>query len=211
MKDYRKIYERYYECSLLHGIDIHHIDGDHSNNDPLNLQPVSLEEHYNIHKEQKEYYAAYLIGRRMKIKPEDWSQMAKENGSKSGKANYAKGIGLKGWIDANPAVYKEMLIANGKKSGKKCSEEKLGIHGATPEERKEWSSKAGKSSPGFKLGHASRAGKIGGKKGGQSAKENKTGIFALSLEKNKQRHMNSVISKLIKNGKASAWPRKETI
>jgi len=62
---------------------------------------------------------------------------------------------------------------------------------------------------GFKLGHASTAGKIGGKKSGQNAKENKTGIFALSPEKNKQRHMNSVISKLINNGKASAWPRKE--
>lgn len=44
-------------------------------------------------------------------------------------------------------------------------------------------------------------------KGRLSAKENKTGIFALSPEKNKQRHMNSVISKLIKNGKASAWLR----
>ena len=62
---------------------------------------------------------------------------------------------------------------------------------------------------GFVLGHASAAGKIGGKKGGNYAKENKIGIFALSPEKNKQRHMNSVISKLINNGKASAWPRKE--
>jgi len=61
---------------------------------------------------------------------------------------------------------------------------------------------------GFVLGHASRAGKEGGKKGGQYAKENKTGIFALSPEQNKQRHFNSVVSKLIKNGKASAWPRK---
>jgi len=62
---------------------------------------------------------------------------------------------------------------------------------------------------GFGLGHASRAGKVGGKKGGTYAKENKTGIFALSAEQNKQRHFNSVVSKLIKNGKACAWPRKE--
>ena len=61
---------------------------------------------------------------------------------------------------------------------------------------------------GFKLGHASRAGKIGGKKGGEYAKENRTGIFALSPEKNKQRHFNSVVTKLINNGKACAWPRK---
>ena len=64
---------------------------------------------------------------------------------------------------------------------------------------------------GFKLGHASTAGKIGGKKGGEYAKKNKTGIFALTPEQNKQRHMNSVISKLIKNGKASAWPKEDII
>lgn len=62
---------------------------------------------------------------------------------------------------------------------------------------------------GFGLGHASAAGKIGGKVGGAYAKENKTGIFALTPEKNKQRHFNSVVSKLIKSGKASAWPKKE--
>jgi hypothetical protein len=60
---------------------------------------------------------------------------------------------------------------------------------------------------GFKLGHASQAGKIGGKKGGAYAKENKTGIFALTSEKNKERHMNSVISRLVNNGKACKWPK----
>ena len=64
---------------------------------------------------------------------------------------------------------------------------------------------------GFSLGHASEAGKVGGKKGGAYAKENRTGIFALTPEQNKQRHFNSVVSKLIKNGKASSWPRMETI
>jgi hypothetical protein len=64
---------------------------------------------------------------------------------------------------------------------------------------------------GFGLGHASQAGKVGGKLGGAYAKQNRTGIFALSPEKNKQRHFNSVVSRLIKNGKASAWPKKETI
>jgi hypothetical protein len=64
---------------------------------------------------------------------------------------------------------------------------------------------------GFKLGHASQAGKIGGKKGGVYAKENRTGIFALTPEQNKQRHFNSVVTKMIKNGKASAWPREERL
>ena len=62
---------------------------------------------------------------------------------------------------------------------------------------------------GFGLGHASRAGKVGGRKGGAYAKQHQTGIFALTPEQNKQRHFNSVVSKMIKTGKASAWPRKE--
>ena len=64
---------------------------------------------------------------------------------------------------------------------------------------------------GFGLGHASAAGKVGGLKGGAYAKKNRTGIFALTTEKNKERHFNSVVTKLINNGKASAWPKKETI
>ena len=60
---------------------------------------------------------------------------------------------------------------------------------------------------GFKLGHASRAGAIGGTKGGAYAKKYRTGIFALTPEQNKQRHFNSVVTKMIKSGKASAWPR----
>jgi hypothetical protein len=60
---------------------------------------------------------------------------------------------------------------------------------------------------GFKLGHASQAGKIGGKKGGKYAKENRTGIFALSPEKDKERHSNSVLSRLVNNGKACIWPK----
>ena len=60
---------------------------------------------------------------------------------------------------------------------------------------------------GFSLGHASSAGKKGGIKGGAYAKQNRTGIFALTPEQNKQRHFNSVVTKMINNGKASAWPR----
>jgi len=211
MKDYRKLYQKYYQCSLLPGIDIHHIDGNHENNNPSNLQPVTLEEHYNIHKSQKEYYAAYLIGRRMKIKPDDWEKMAKENGKKSAIQNRDNGVGLTVWAKNNPELAQKMRSDNGKKSGKKCFEEKLGIHSLSKEEKVKIASAGGKKASdlglGFKAGHASSAGKIGGKKGGQYAKENKTGIFALTPEKNKQRHLNSVISRLIKNGKMSAWPR----
>ena len=212
MKNYRKIYERYHQCSLLEGVDIHHIDGDHDNNHPTNLKAVSLQEHFSIHKLQKEYYAAYLIGRRMKIKPEDWSKMAIENGRKSAIQNKNNGVGLTVWAKNNPALAKEQHILGGKIGGRIVVERKLGIHGLSTEERTKIAAKGGKKSSelglGFKAGHASAAGKIGGKKGGQFAKENKTGIFSLSLEQNKQRQMNSVISRLINNGKASAWPKK---
>lgn len=207
MKDYRKIYEHQYECSLLPGIDIHHIDGNHSNNDPLNLQPVLLEEHYNIHKDQKDYYAAYLIGRRMKIKPKDWAQMAKENGRKSAIQNRDNGIGLTVWAKNNPELAQQMRSENGKKSGKKNFENKIGIHSASKEQQINWSSMGGKASPGFRLGHASEAGKKGGKRGGLYAKENKTGIFALTQEQIVAKNQKAALTKLIKNGKASAWPR----
>lgn len=87
-----------------------------------------------------------------------------------------------------------------------------GRHSIPPEERSRLASLAATKANnegkcGFGLGHASAAGKIGGKKGGQYARENKTGIFSLSPEKNKERHFNSVVSKLIKNGKACAYPR----
>jgi hypothetical protein len=212
-KDYRKLYGRYHQSSLLDGVDIHHIDGDHSNNDPKNLQAVTLEEHYNIHKSQDDFYACFMIAQRMKIKPDDWHQMAQANGRKSANANKEKGIGLVSWLKNNPDLVQEMRSANGKKSGKKAVDEKLGIHALLPEEKKMISSRGGKRASemglGFKAGHASVAGKIGGKKGGAYAKENRTGIFALTPEQNKQRHFNSVVSKLIKAGKASAWPRKE--
>jgi hypothetical protein len=208
MKNYRKLYEQHYECTLLQGIDIHHIDGNHDNNHPSNLKAVTLEEHYSIHKEQKDFYAAYLIGQRMKIKPEDWSLMAKENGRKSGIQNRDNGIGLTVWAKNNPELAKKMYSENGKKSGKKNFENKIGLHAASKEQRKKWCSLAGKKAAelglGFKAGHASSAGKIGGKKGGQYAKENKTGIHSLSLDKEKIRIYNFQIAQAVKWNKATA-------
>lgn len=212
-KDYRKLYERYYQATLLDGIEIHHIDGNHFNNDPLNLQAVTLEEHYNIHKSQNDYYACVMIAQRMKIKPEDWTEMAQINGRKSALANMNNGVGLMHWIKNNPDKAKEAAALGGKIAGKKCSNEKIGIHAFTKEEKILVASKGGKKSSelglGFKAGHASAAGSIGGKKGGMWAKKNKSGIFALTPEQVKAKNQKAAITKMIKSGKASAWPRKE--
>jgi len=208
-KNYRRNYERYHNCCLLDHIDIHHIDGNHNNNDPLNLQPVTLQEHYNNH------YACYMIAIRMEIPPEDWKKMASENGRKVAYANIENGVGLIHWAKNNPEEYKASQKCGGKIGGKIAYEQRLGLHSLPKERKLEIASQGGKRAAelglGFKLGHASTAGKLGGKKGGAYAKANRTGIFALTPEQNKQRHFNSVVTKMIKSGRASAWPRKETI
>jgi hypothetical protein len=56
-----------------------------------------------------------------------------------------------------------------------------------------------------------KSGKIGGKIGGAYAKKNRTGIFALTPEQHKAKAFSANITKAIKNGKASVWPRMETI
>jgi hypothetical protein len=57
--------------------EIHHLDGNPQNNTIDNLQCISIQEHYEIHLKQKDYGAAFLIARRMKIKPENISELAK--------------------------------------------------------------------------------------------------------------------------------------
>jgi hypothetical protein len=194
-KNYRKVFERYHQCTLLDGVDIHHIDGDHNNNHPDNLRAVTLQEHYDIHKAQNDHYACVMIALRMYIKPEDWKEMARINGAKSGTP--------------------ELRSLWGKKGGAIAYEGKLGIHGASIEQKQEWASQGGKKASelglGFKAGHPATAGKIGGKKGGAYAKENRTGIFALTPEQIKAKNQKAAITKLINNGKASAWPKKEGI
>lgn len=58
--------------------EIHHIDGNPNNNDPNNLMCISIEEHYNIHKEQENWNAAFLIARRMSLTPDDISEIARK-------------------------------------------------------------------------------------------------------------------------------------
>lgn len=58
--------------------EVHHLDGDISNNSIDNLICISIDEHYELHKNQGDYNAAVLIAFRMKIKPEDIADTARK-------------------------------------------------------------------------------------------------------------------------------------
>jgi hypothetical protein len=58
--------------------EIHHIDGNNKNNNPSNLIAVSIQEHYNIHESQGDWYACLRIAAKMKISPEKLSEMSKK-------------------------------------------------------------------------------------------------------------------------------------
>lgn len=82
--NYRKIYENHYGSIPKEEdgrtYEIHHIDGNHSNNDPSNLVAITIQEHYNIHYAQHDYYACYLIAnQRMNKTPQEISDLAKAN------------------------------------------------------------------------------------------------------------------------------------
>jgi len=85
--NYRKIYENHY--SLIpkekngRSYEIHHIDGNHANNSPDNLMAITIQEHYNIHYLQEDFFACYLIAtQRMSKSPHEISELAKKNVSK---------------------------------------------------------------------------------------------------------------------------------
>lgn len=63
--NYRKIWEQYNgpipKDFLGRTLEIHHIDGDHINNSIENLKLVTIEEHYNIHYNQGDYWSCFMI------------------------------------------------------------------------------------------------------------------------------------------------------
>ena len=76
---HRKIYERHYgpipRDNNGRSMEIHHIDGNHHNNDIANLKLVTIEEHYQIHYNQGDYGACTIISHRMKLSPEETTEL----------------------------------------------------------------------------------------------------------------------------------------
>lgn len=76
----RNIYTKYYGKIPKEENDrsyqVHHIDGNHENNHPSNLIAITLKEHYEIHKKQKDYGAAFLLSRQLKVSHDEMSRLS---------------------------------------------------------------------------------------------------------------------------------------
>lgn len=96
MANYRKIWENANgpipKDELGRSYEIHHIDGNRKNNDLSNLVCVSIEEHYKIHEDQKQYGACFIIAQRMKLTKEEMRSLTEKMAdSKRGKEPWNKG------------------------------------------------------------------------------------------------------------------------
>jgi len=88
--------------------EIHHVDGNPLNNSIENLKCVSIEEHYRIHLEQEDYGGAFLIARRMKIPPEEISELARKQSLKQLEEGTHNFQNIK---NRNPFVNKGYVVA----------------------------------------------------------------------------------------------------
>jgi hypothetical protein len=90
--DYRKLWERYNgpipRDDRGRSFEIHHIDGNRQNNSIDNLICLSIEEHYKLHIEQKDYFAAGLIANRLNLSEEEFRKL---NENKKGRPSPLKG------------------------------------------------------------------------------------------------------------------------
>ena len=96
MANYRKIWEDANgpipKDELGRSYEIHHIDGNRKNNDLSNLMCVSIQEHYDIHKNQKDYIAAFIIAQRLHLSKDEMDILTKQMAkSKIGSISWSKG------------------------------------------------------------------------------------------------------------------------
>jgi hypothetical protein len=89
---YRKLYETHYGSiprdTEGRSYDIHHVDGNDKNNEITNLIAVSIQEHYDIHYSQGDWAACLSIANRIKLSPEEKSELARKNAA----SQLARGI-----------------------------------------------------------------------------------------------------------------------
>lgn len=66
--------------------EIHHIDGNNKNNSTDNLKCISLQEHFNIHYNQNDWYACKLIMQKLSIPGNIRADVLRNAGRKTSKA-----------------------------------------------------------------------------------------------------------------------------
>lgn len=95
MNSYRKIWESHYgpipKDANNRSYEIHHIDGNHNNNSLDNLKLVTIEEHYKIHLQQKDYGACWSIATRMNVPVEVSRKLQSELSKKLAKQRVEEG------------------------------------------------------------------------------------------------------------------------
>lgn len=79
-KIHRRVYEQYHGIKIPKNYHIHHIDGNPNNNDISNLQCVSIQEHFDIHWEQKDYGACWALTTtgHLTLTPEQRSELSRQ-------------------------------------------------------------------------------------------------------------------------------------
>jgi hypothetical protein len=55
--------------------EIHHLDGNRKNNRIDNLKCISIQEHYELHKQQGDYKAAWAISKRLKLSADELASL----------------------------------------------------------------------------------------------------------------------------------------
>lgn len=138
---YRKIWELHHNKKIPEGYEIHHIDGDNSNNDLSNLLCVSLDEHLEIHTQQKDWGAvqAILMRKEQRDGISDAASKFQKDLMKENRHNFqmmteerrieiSKGVIDKRLSEGNPAYLGiEDPVENARRGGKKAAELKAGF------------------------------------------------------------------------------------
>ncbi|CAB4123014.1 HNHc domain containing protein [uncultured Caudovirales phage] len=75
---YKKFYGELPIDELGRKYEIHHIDGNRNNDDIENLVALSIQDHYNIHYQQREYWICSLIALRMQFTGDQISELRRQ-------------------------------------------------------------------------------------------------------------------------------------
>lgn len=137
--NYRKIWKDHFgnipKDDQGRSFEIHHVDGNCSNNDIGNLRCLSIQEHYDLHYSQEDYFSCQLIAIRMGKRPDEISEIAKQTNKKkiqSGLHHFLGGEiqrtrveqGTHNFITDNP-VYKQVNLGKNKLIGSENNRKRM--------------------------------------------------------------------------------------